>query len=218
MPRHARASRHTASNLKRRGPNREPKRRFTLFCEGAKTEPAYFTAIGRACPDTLIAVKDGVGVPMTVAEQAAAEAESRKRGRKRRESFEEGDQVWAVFDRDQHPRFNDAVALCKQHGIGVARSNPCFELWLILHERDHDKPCTRQDVQRELECLRPEYDKRRAKTPDCADMVCRVEEAEERAEAQLRRREEEGATRGNPSTTVFRLTRAIRSADENARP
>ena len=217
MHRRARASRRV-SNRKRRRPNREPKRRFTLFCEGAKTEPAYFTAIGRACPDTLIAVKDGVGVPMTVAEQAAAEAESRKRGRKRRESFEEGDQVWAVFDRDQHPRFNDAVALCKQHGIGVARSNPCFELWLILHERDHDKPCTRQDVQRELECLRPEYDKRRAKTPDCTDMARRVEEAEERAEAQLRSREEEGDPYGNPSTTVFQLTRAIRSADENARP
>ena len=111
-----------------------------------------------------------------------------------------------------------AVAEGAMVGRKMIRSDPCFELWLILHERDHDKPCTRQDVQRELECLRSEYDKRRAKTPDCTDMARRVEEAEERAEAQLRRREEESAPHGNPSTTVFLLTRAIRSADENARP
>ncbi len=151
---------------------------------------------------------------MTVAEKAKAEAESRKQ----KDSFEKGDRIWAVFDRDAHPRFEEAVALCKQHGVGVARSDPCFELWLILHERDYDKPCTRQEAQRELKRLRPEYDRDGAKTPDCADMARRVEEAEKRAEAQLRSRKEEGAPHDNPSTTVFRLTRAIRRADENARP
>ena len=35
---------------------------------------------------------------------------------------------------------------------------------------------------------------------------------------QLRRRENEGSPYGNPSTTVGRLTREIRAADELARP
>ena len=151
---------------------------------------------------------------MTVAKKAKAEAESRKQ----KDSFEKGDRIWAVFDRDEHPRFEEAVALCKKHGVSVARSDPCFELWLILHERDYNRPCSRQEAQRELKRLRTEYDRDGAKTPDCTDMVCRVEEAEKRAEAQLRNREREGTPYGNPSTTVFQLTRAIRSADENARP
>ena len=213
MPRRAKAARRTP-DLKRRAPNREPKRRFVLFCEGRNTEPAYFEAVKRAFSGTLIAVEGGVGVPMTVAEKATAEAKSRKQ----KNSFEKGDRIWAVFDRDAHPRFEEAVALCKQHGVGVARSDPCFELWLILHKRNYDQPCDRREAQSELELLRPEYDRRRRKMPDCADMMSRVEEAEERAEAQLYRREEERTPHGNPSTTVFRLTRAIRDADESARP
>ena len=207
MPRRARAGRRAAPALKRRGPNLEPKRRFVLFCEGRNTEPDYFEAIKRARSGTLIAVEivPAVGVPMTIAKTAIAAAKPRRR----KESFEEGDQIWAVFDRDAHPRFEEAVMLCEQHGVKVARSDPCFELWLILHERDYDRPCDRHEAQRKFEC-RPEY--------DFDALVRRVEEAESRAEAQLRRREAEGAPCGNPSTTVFRLTRAIRDADERARP
>ena len=158
---------------------------------------------------------------MTVAERAAACA--REHGlvpgmRRRKDSFEEGDQVWAVFDRDDHPRFDDAVRLCERNGVGVARSDPCFELWLILHERDYDRACTRRDVQRELASLRPEYDRGGAKTPNCDELMRHVEEAERRAKAQLQRREREGAPHGNPSTTAGRLTRAIRKADAAARP
>ena len=144
---------------------------------------------------------------MTVAERAVKEAR-----RAKPDSFEKGDRVWAVFDRDEHPRFGEAVALCERRGIGVARSDPCFELWLILHEREHDRPCSPSQAQKELASLRPEYDRHGAKTVDCDDLVNRVEAAEQRAEAQQRRRTEEGAPFGNPSTTVGRLTREIREA------
>ena len=207
-----------AGSLKRRRAGREPKRRFVLFCEGRNTEPAYFEALGRARSGAMIALEivPGAGVPMTVAREAAEEAKSFKR-RGRRNSFEKDDRVWAVFDRDDHPRFAEAVALCEGNGVGVARSDPCFELWLILHERDYDRPCKSCDVQKELGSLRPDYDEDGAKTPDCADVVGRVEHAEARAEAQLQRREEERRPGGNPSTTVFRLTREIRAADKSAR-
>lgn len=149
---------------------------------------------------------------MTVAERAVEEAGTRKRGRAKPDPFEEGDRVWAVFDRDEHPRFDEAVALCREHDIGVARSNPCFEIWLILHEGEYNRPCSRVEAQKELASLRPEYDRRAAKTVDCDGLARRVEEAEERAEAQLRCRTKEGIPFGNPSTTVGRLTREIRKA------
>lgn len=120
------------------------------------------------------------------------------------------DQVWTVFDRDDHPRFDDAVALCRQHDIGVACSDPCFELWLILHLQNFDRPCTRHDVQRELEALHPAYDRNRGKKPDCDTLIRNVEMAEQRAEAQLETRDREANPFGNPSTTVGRLTLKIR--------
>lgn len=223
MPRRPKSGRSSAPSLRRRGPRREPKRRFILYCEGTNTEPAYFRAVQRTCSSALIAVEShgGIGVPMTIAKAAKAHAESAglaPRSRRRKNSFERQDQVWAVFDRDEHPEFEQAVQLCERSGVRVARSNPCFELWLILHEKDYNRPNRRQSVQADLKALRPEYDPKRAKTPDCDDLVRRAEKAEQRAAAQLRERELNGNPYGNPSTTVGNLTRAIREADTLARP
>ena len=107
---------------------------------------------------------------------------------------------------------------CNQHGIRVRWSNPCFELWLILHEQDYNRPNHRHAIQSALKVLRPEYHQRGAKTPDCDELVVRVKDAERRAGILLRRRESEGRPHGNPATAVGRLTRAIRSADQQARP
>ena len=195
----------------------EPRRRFILFLEGRKTEPAYFDALKRACRGALIEIKlhPGVGVPYTIAEKAvehAGELGLDPRSRRRKHPFEGHGQVWAVFDRDEHPRFNEAVELCRNHGIDVGRSNPCFELWLVLHERDYDQPNDRHAVQALLKALRPEYEIDGAKTPDCDDLITRVEDAERRGETLLQRREEEDPPFGNPSTTVGCLTSAIREA------
>ena len=204
--------------IRRRGPKRESKAHFVLFCEGRSTEPAYFHAIRQKWAGALISVevRGGVGVPLTIAREALrfAKAKGLIRGsRKRRNSFEERDSVWAVFDRDEHDKFEEAVNLCESNGIGVARSNPCFEVWLILHETDFDRPDGRTEVQRELSRLRPEYKKKGGKLPNCEEMVARVEQAEDRATALLKRREKEMTPYGRPSTTVGMLTKAIREAD-----
>lgn len=186
----------SSPNLRRGAPRRGPKQRFILFCEGSKTEPAYFKAIRRACSSTMIAVDThpGEGVPYTIATRAveyAKEARTLRRGRRRRNSFEEHDQVWAVFDRDAHPRFKEALVRCRQHGVHVSWSNPCFEVLLILHEQDYSKPNHRHAVQAALKILRPEYDTHGAKTPDCDELVQRVENTERRADALLQGREVE---------------------------
>ena len=209
-------SRGKAPQLKRSRPSLDPKQRFILFCEGKNTEVAYFRAIDRACSSTLISVEThgGEGVPRTIAEKAVKYAKTL--GRRRKDSYEERDQVWAVFDRDDHPHFNEAVAYCESNNVGVGRSNPCVELWLILHERDFDRYEDRHAMQKILAELRPEYDPDGAKTPDCDDLVKRVDVAERRSETQLRRRAEEDNPHGNPSTTVGQLTRKIREANARA--
>ncbi|MGH8544323.1 MAG: RloB family protein [Gammaproteobacteria bacterium] len=214
-------ARHTP-DLKRRRHRREPKQRFVVLCEGESTEPAYFAALERTCSSALIEVEmvAGVGVPYTIARAAVERARAlglARRSRKSLNSFEERDEVWAVFDRDEHPRFNEAVALCQAKGVGVARSDPCFELWLILHDEDYDRPDDRRAVQARLQQLRPEYNRRGAKRPDSDDLVSRVEDAEQRGSVQLVRRQNEGIPYGRPSTTVGDLTRAIREAAKRAR-
>ena len=207
--------------LKRRRQKREPKRRFFIFCEGDKTESTYFAAVKTAHANALIEVNTipGVGVPKTIAAAAAELARSlglSPRSRKPQNSFEEDDEVWAVFDRDQHPDFDTAIDRCRGVDVHVGRSNPCFEVWLILHETDYDKPDDGKAAQSHLAPLRPEYDKRSAKSPDCNDLVTRVEIAEDRAEKQLERRVNQRAPYGRPSTTAGHLTRAIRDAAAKA--
>ena len=204
--------------IRRRGSRREPKVRFILFCEGRNTEPAYFSAIKKVWTGALVSIESrrGVGVPITIAQEALefARSEGLAQGsRRRRNLFEERDEVWAVFDRDEHERYEEAVNLCEGNGIGVARSNPCFEVWLILHEQDYDRPDDRHQVQNELQRIRPEYDRAGAKVPNCEEMVARVTDAEERGEVLRRRREDEREPHGRPSTTVGELTKAIREAD-----
>ena len=209
-----------SKDLRRRPSRREPKRRFILFCEGKKTEPAYFDAIKRLCSSTLISVEvvGGVGVPHTIAKKAVEYVKHELgHGRRRpRSSFEKTDQVWAVFDRDTHPRFPESIALCKEHGVRVGQSNPCFELWLILHERDYNRYEEREKMQAILQDLRPEYDKDGGKVPDCDEMVTRVDQAEIRGASLLRQRRLAKDPYGNPSTTVCCLTREIRDADTHA--
>lgn len=53
--------------------------------------------------------------------------------------FGEGDQFWIVLDTDHWigpghiQNLVEVVRLCRQKGIGVALTNPCFDLWLLLH-------------------------------------------------------------------------------------
>ncbi len=53
--------------------------------------------------------------------------------------FGEGDQFWLVSDTDHWNKaahiqnFTKVLKQCKQKGIQVAISNPCFDLWIYLH-------------------------------------------------------------------------------------
>jgi len=56
--------------------------------------------------------------------------------------FGDGDQFWFVADTDHWIESNhiqnlvEVARLCRQKGIQVALSNPCFDLWLLLHFDD----------------------------------------------------------------------------------
>lgn len=57
--------------------------------------------------------------------------------------FGDGDKFWLVCDTDHWIEPNhiknlvEVVRLCNQKGIEVAVSNPCFDIWLLLHFREY---------------------------------------------------------------------------------
>lgn len=147
--------------------------------------------------------------PQSLVEQAKIQRHSIS---KTRDSFEKDDEVWAVFDHDgrDENRLRHARDLCDGAGIGIGFSNPCFEVWLILHKDDYQKPCDSKRAQKDLQSHLPDYDRHRSKRADFNPLLKDLEAAETRAERQLAQREKEGAPHGPPSTSVFRLTRAIK--------
>ena len=126
--------------LRRKVGHRVPKRTFLVFCEGEKTEPAYLKALKREPEVRNIASvdiqihDDSLGsAPKTLVE-AAAEASARTGS-----EGSEIDEVWCLFDVEwpqNHPNLKEALALAKRGEVNVAVSNPCFELWLLLHFQD----------------------------------------------------------------------------------
>ncbi|MGA9486343.1 MAG: RloB family protein [Methylocella sp.] len=204
-------------NLRRSALKVAPKRKFFLFCEGKNTEPDYFHALKKLFGGVLIDIEPVGGDPKAVVDSAISCAESRglcKGGqRRKRNSFELLDEVWAVFDKDVHAHFQQAIQRCCEKSIGVARSNPCFEVWLILHFQEFERPDDRHAVQKLLKTICPQYDPEKGKTLDHEDALTRLDAAEARAARQLSKREQEGDAFGPPSTTVFELTKKIKEAN-----
>ena len=135
--------------LKRKTNQRKSYDRILIVCEGTKTEPAYFKQIKQEqrLASTNLKVLPGRGTsPLQVVEHAE-------------KLFKEGflgqnipmgnfDRVYAVFDRDSHSKYIKALdkietlnnKLKNDNKIKVPfiaiPSNPCFELWLLLHFED----------------------------------------------------------------------------------
>ena len=91
--------------------------------------------------------------------------------------------------------------------LRLAVSNPCFELWLLLHFRDGPGARRCSDLQSLLRGFMPGYNKHL----NFASLSGAVADAERRArELDVRAREDREAHR-NPTTGMFNLVAAVRS-------
>lgn len=120
---------------------RNPKKTLVVYCEGIRTEPEYLEALKKlpavrtaAAVELRIESQESGSAPLTLVESAVAA--------RRRAAQEEGevDEFWCVFDVEwpkNHPNLAQATRLASLNNINLAISNPCFELWLILHFKKH---------------------------------------------------------------------------------
>jgi len=133
-----------------------------IVCEDAVTAPEYFFGL-RECHERLrveVEIHGGSGVPKSVVERAK-ELSTQAMAWSRSDQGDESayDQVWCVFDRDEHPHVPDAFQMAEANGIQVAFANPCFELWLLLHFREPPGMKHRHEVARMVEEFVPDYEK-----------------------------------------------------------
>ncbi|MEO6195139.1 MAG: RloB family protein [Thermoanaerobaculia bacterium] len=114
--------------------------------------------------------------------------------------------VWCVFDVDEHPHLLDARQKARDNGIDLAVSNPCFELWALLHFQDQTAHLERDEARRRLK----EHIRGYGKALPFQRLHPTYSEAVQRAQNLDRRREEAQDSGGNPSTGVYQLTEIIR--------
>lgn len=147
--------------------------RILIVSEGSKTEPHYFSEIRAAyrlhTANVEVRPSELGTEPVQVVQYA-------------RELFEKGDrhkniqprafeQVYAVFDRDDHRSYFDALRYAesldgrlRNDAKQVVRfraiaSVPNFELWLLLHFEDIQAPLHRNEVMQRLKQHIPIYEK-----------------------------------------------------------
>ncbi len=197
--------------LKRRRPFRDVRPKIVVLCEGAVAEPTYLKGYCAELRTSLIDIRPVGGcVPKTLVERASAlTREARNEARRQRDQNLSIDEIWCVFDVDDHPRIQEAKVQAKANGIKVAISNPCFELWLILHFREQTAYLDRAAAKSAWRTLSQGAPKA---VPQFATCSPGYDRAVKRAIVLELRNETAGQPGENPSTTMYLLTERIRRA------
>ena len=172
------------------------------------TEPEYLRGLQRACrnPRVTIKVAEEHGAPMTLVRTAKQhKQDAGKRAAREKDENLAYDSVWCVFDMDEHHRVGEAMEMARDNRIELAISNPCFELWLLLHFIDNPGMQRRDTIWKRLKQHVPKYDKH----VDFQVYQGGYPEAVKRASRMNEEADEASEPHRNPTTGVYRLTELI---------
>ncbi len=181
-----------------------------MFVEGARTEDGYFKYWGRRYRgEVIVNVHERNGGPRQLVDWAVA-AQKREAYEARHGRGNPHDEIWCVFDQDERPKLADVIALADQQGIRVALSNPCIELWFILHYEDqtsHIEVGKAKKRSSELTGCKKTLTETALK-----DLEARHDQAAKRAKALDDKHRGDGSPpRHNPSSEIWRLVERIRT-------
>lgn len=195
-------------SLQRRRPHRQPKPRFLIVCEGTVTEPRYFKDVQQAERSLIDLQIEPGGMPKTLVHRASElKREADGKARKLKDDNQRYEEVWCVFDIDEHPLIPAAKDQARANGIELAISNPCFELWALLHFQDQHAHIERGKVQHLCRSHMRNYEKHL----DYETLRPKYSDALKRAEDLERWHDSRGTVGANPSTTVYKLVERIKT-------
>ena len=198
-----------SGRLPKRGRTQQRAPRYVLrvLTEGERTEPDYLSVWVRRNARVHFDITDTGMTPDALVHRAREHL----RGQPRRRAARDFDEIWCVFDTDEHENLRQAISDARESGIEVAVSNPCIELWFVLHLREQTAHINRRDVQRLSNQLGLSDGKR---ITDSArnTFVEAFRIARQRAQALDQRHAGNDSPAGsNPSTDVWRLVDQLRN-------
>ncbi|MEV4381204.1 RloB family protein [Streptosporangium sp. NPDC049644] len=123
--------------LKRKQGSLPERKRFLIYCEGEVTERIYFASLKRRLRIPGVQFGPTHGEPLGLI-KSAIDHQARA-PKSAMDQFMAYDEVWCVVDVEApvpHPTLDRALVLANRNDIKCAISNPCFELWLMLHVKD----------------------------------------------------------------------------------
>lgn len=186
------------------------KRALLVFTEGDVTEDVYLLHWWRKYrAGVTVEIDQFQGDPLSLVKKAVA---AKKKG-EREEKGGRGpahDQVWCVFDEDEHQHLPQALQMARDNGIHIAISCPCIELWFQLHVEEQTAYIERADAQRAVrEKL---YSGKSPPKPALQTMDESYEVARGRAQALEQKHRDDGTPApGNPSSGVWKIIDSIQS-------
>ncbi|WP_185817543.1 RloB family protein [Shewanella atlantica] len=186
----------------------QPKLKIYAFCEGMNTEPKFIREFSREQSNGLVSVEaiGAAGAPFQIVSSAVMKKlELEKVAASSGDSLDEKFEVWAVFDKDEHPKIPEAFQKAASNNIHVAFSNPCFELWPALHYKNQSAPIHRHKLQSDLSKLIPNYKNKGSKEVAFSDLPDEYTLARSRAIALTKEHVAVGTPLGNPYTDVYQL-------------
>ena len=200
------------------------KKAFLIACEGECTEPNYIK--------NLVAVEKlnkniAEGTVVKIATHQHSDPCGVLADLLSTHNREDFDECWIVIDRDAvefkgngfggHTKenFNKAIENALQNNVKIAFSNPCFELWIILHFEYRDTESSRDDIQdkalEKINSLLPQGKKLKNvdKLKNFERLYSLLKEKTPSAIKFAKKLSENEVQRKNPSTSVYRLVNAL---------
>lgn len=192
----------------RRVNTRQPSNTIIVVCEG-KTEITYLESFKTRYNGLQIVPMQGKCTdPIGIVQFAIEQFKKNARGL----DYKNGDRVWCVFDVDSNSNEALKIAFTKaaKEGIEISLSNPCIELWFLLHCVPQNAALSRKDALRELIRQIPDYqkgepiaDKIKIKEPNAITQAKALNKQHDRSEYCINTRE------CNPSSQMFVLIEYI---------
>jgi len=194
---------------KRKRNVREPKRIILIVCEG-ETEKKYFNTFRTRYRNNNIKIH----TDFILQNDSINLIKFTKTKRSLVKDFDanEKDCAWCVFDVDNNTdkvlkKVND---FAKKANIEIALSNPCIELWFLLHYKEVHSQISVQDSLSKLKEFIPNYKKGKIdytilskNTQKAISNAKKLNKTHEKNQIDLI------TTKSNPSTQVFKLIESI---------
>lgn len=126
--------------LVREGGYREAEKFYILSYEGTTTEKKYFADLRNSIYFNDSGVIETIPLKRSVKQGSnPISVKQLLKEAKKEYNYKSTDEFWLIIDRDDwehihHINFDSLIEECdKEKNFFMALSNPCFELWLLLH-------------------------------------------------------------------------------------